>query len=710
MKNMLFNAHHSPMGAFASFTLGYPGASGGLGLELGKPADQSIYIGVQSEAGDCYRVLPFFNKGQDESSRYDVEKQNTAEERSLLVPYAPEEISRDFRLGTDEFKAGELSFRIYSQASPVPDPSASSPEEMKMAIVPSVLVELTVDNTSGRSARRAFFGMEGTDPYSSMRLMNETCSGGIKGIGQGRNLAIVSLDADVKSALGFTMEKILLNTIVSNYHFGLGSVGALLMEIPAGTKRTFRFAVCFHRGGMVTAGLDATYYYTRYFPSIEEVAAYSLEHFEDIAELCRSTNALVDGSRLTDDQRFMLTHAIKSYYGSTEFLEYQGEPLWVVNEGEYRMMNTFDLTVDMLFYELRMNAWTVRNVLDLFTKRYSYEDHIFFPGDNNLYPGGISFTHDMGVANVFSRSGYSAYELAGLKGCFSHMTHEQLVNWVLCAAAYVEHTGDEAWLSANGRIFEQCFASMLNRDHPDPTQRNGVMGLDSFRTEYGAEITTYDSLDESLGQARNNLYLAVKCWATYVALERVFMKLGLRELSLKAGLQAEKSAATILSYQMPEGSIPAIMGEHHNSYIIPAIEGLVFPYVTGCKEALDPEGRFGPLITGLKRHLRSVLQPGICLFQDGGWKLSSTSNNSWLSKIYLCQFVARQILGLEWDQAGLAADSIHTEWLTHPEHSYWSWSDQIISGVIHGSKYYPRGVTAILWLLEEAESAIHQGT
>ncbi|HEY8967299.1 MAG TPA: glycoside hydrolase family 52 protein, partial [Candidatus Methylacidiphilales bacterium] len=44
-----FNAQHSPIGAFASFTLGAKGAKGGLGLELGKPADQNIYIGVEEE-------------------------------------------------------------------------------------------------------------------------------------------------------------------------------------------------------------------------------------------------------------------------------------------------------------------------------------------------------------------------------------------------------------------------------------------------------------------------------------------------------------------------------------------------------------------------------------------------------------------------------------------------------------------------------------
>ena len=56
-----------------------------------------------------------------------------------------------------------------------------------------------------------------------------------------------------------------------------------------------------------------------------------------------------------------------------------GEPFWVVNEGEYRMMNTFDLTVDQLFYELELNPWTVKNELDMFVKRYSYEDRVAIP-------------------------------------------------------------------------------------------------------------------------------------------------------------------------------------------------------------------------------------------------------------------------------------------------------------------------------------------
>nr|WP_156926659.1 hypothetical protein [Cohnella panacarvi] len=58
-------------------------------------------------------------------------------------------------------------------------------------------------------------------------------------------------------------------------------------------------------------------------------------------------------------------------------------------------------------------------------------------------------------------------------------------------------------------------------------------------------------------------------------------------------------------------------------------------------------------------HLNTVLVPGVCLFEDGGWKLSSTSSNSWLSKIYLCQFVAHRLLGLPRDASSALAHAAH---------------------------------------------------
>ncbi|UTI42057.1 glycoside hydrolase family 52 protein [Niallia sp. RD1] len=703
-KNSFFNAHHSPIGAFSSFTLGFPGAGGGLDLELGRSPKQNIYIGAEVlDKKGTYQAFPFFAyQEDDESKRYDIENMDPDPDKpNIIFPISKDKIKRNFQLGTDTWESEDLSFTIYSQVEGVPDPKAANEEELKSTILPAVLAELTVDNTNGTRNRRAFFGYQGSDPYSSMRRVDDTMDG-FAGIGQGRLTAIVSNNPDVKSAMHFSLENILTTPEEENWTFGLGPLGALVMDVPAGEKRTYQFAICFYRGGIVTAGMDTSYYYTNFFNNIESVAEYALKNFDPLADRAKNANKKIDSTNhLSEDQKFMLIHSIRSYYGSTQLLDNYGEPFWVVNEGEYRMMNTFDLTVDQIFYELRMNPWTVKNELDMFVQRFSYEDTVRFPNDDTEYPGGISFTHDMGVANTISRPHYSSYELYGLDGCFSHMTHEQLVNWVLCAALYVSHTEDKEWLDANLEIVERCFDSMLNRDHPEPDKRNGLMGLDSSRVMGGAEITTYDSLDVSLGQARNNIYLAGKIWASYIALERIFAENERTELAKIAGEQAEKCAATIVEHVTEAGYIPAVIGEGNDSKIIPAIEGLIFPYFTNCKDALDVNGRFGAYIQALKTHFETVLTEGICLFEDGGWKISSTSNNSWLSKIYLCQFIAREILGWNWDEKGAKADATHVEWLTHPELSIWSWSDQIIAGEIAGSKYYPRGVTSILWLEEK---------
>jgi hypothetical protein len=311
----------------------------------------------------------------------------------------------------------------------------------------------------------------------------------------------------------------------------------------------------------------------------------------------------------------------------------------------------------------------------------------------------------MGVRNHFTQPGFSSYELSALNGCFSHMTHEQLVNWVLCAAVYAHQSGDGAWLAKNLLVLADCLQSMLNRDNPVASQRNGIMALDSSRTDTMAEITTYDSLDASLGQARNNVYMAVKGWAAYVAMERIFADNKRPDLSQIAGEQADRAAATIASFMTASGYIPAVMGEDCDSRIIPAVEGLAFPYVLEQKEALAPDGRFANLIQALTRHFQTILVPGVCLYADGGWQLSSTADNSWLSKIYLSQFVARQVLGIRTPATGSNADAAHRQWLLKEENLRFAWSDQMHSGVALGSKYYPRGVTSILWLDEETKKA-----
>src|SRR5271156_1170946 len=72
MRTIFYNTQHSPIGAFASFTLGARGAKGGLAVEMGKPADQNVFIGLEDDGGGAFSCLPFLAAAADESARFDV--------------------------------------------------------------------------------------------------------------------------------------------------------------------------------------------------------------------------------------------------------------------------------------------------------------------------------------------------------------------------------------------------------------------------------------------------------------------------------------------------------------------------------------------------------------------------------------------------------------------------------------------------------------
>ena len=697
LENPNFNAHHSPVGAFASFTLGQFGSKGGFGLELGGPACENVYIGLETPEGGTIQALPFFEGSDDESTRYDVdaEPSQTGSKGPALEPFSPSAVSRTFGVATDTWEAGDLKFSLISPIRKAPDPTQSKAAEMKAAYVPAIFAEMTLDNRKGDKPRHFCFGYSGNDRYRMMRRLDDVSGGAYTGVGQGELTALVSKSPGMKSGQGFSVGECIEPICDENRAFGLGGVGVLFGTVPAGKKKTVRFALCFYRGGIVTSGLPTSYFYNRYFKNIEAVASYALDQWADASKQAKADEREIAKGKLSHERHFQLCHAVRSYYGSTQFLEHKETPFWVVNEGEYRMMNTFDLTVDHLFFEISRNPWVVRDQLDWFVKRYSYTDKVRLPGDETEYPGGISFTHDMGIGNVVSRPHYSTYELQALDGCFSHMTHEQLVNWLLCAMVYVEQSGDQKWLQANFKIFNRCLTSLLNRDHPDPKQRDGVMDADSSRCQGGSEITTYDSLDPSLGQARNNLYLAVKSWAAYVGLEKIYSENEDAKRASIAVTQAQRCMETILAEVQPDGSIPAILKEGSDARIIPASEGLAFPRLMGCPEATDERGAYCELIAALKCHNQAIAKEGICRFSNGGWKLSSTNDNSWLSKVYLTQYVAENVFG---ESTEPAADAAHMSWLLDPENIFFAWSDQMVNGVARGSKYYPRGVTSWLWL------------
>ncbi len=695
-----YHSHHSPFGAFASFTIGLTDSQGGFGQALRGPAAQNVYIGYKQADQKAWQLLPYFQPSRSQEAAFTGVEGEATQARTMQALPA-DAFTRELGWCTDTWRAnaGCFGFSLLTPVDRIADPTRLSKARERFHLAPIVCGWIEYDNRAGDGAVELVFGLG--EPERPPRPLADSHPG-LAGFATGTSYGYATRPAKgVSLRQGFD--------IFAPKFFDyrglhvIGSESALVFTVPAGRRRRFPLVLGFYQPDQATTGMPTEYAFSRCFSGLEDALDHGLNHFSEYEKIALTRDRELARSGLDEHQRYLVAQSTHSYLGNTQLLRSGPEVVWVVNEGEYRMINTFDLTVDHLFYELAWHPWTVRNTLDLFVDRYAYTDRIKV--GTRTVPGGLSFTHDMGVMNHFTPEGRSSYECDHLHGCFSHMTMEQLLNWVLTAVTYAEKTGDKTWLRRRKDVLIACAESMRRRDNPDPRKRDGILKQDSDRCgPDGSEITTYDSLDVSLGQARNNLYLAVKTLGAWILLERAFERLGLSDERTAARSASGLLASTLTTkFESDTGFFPAVFESGNRSRIIPAVEGFVYPLYLGITEALDFKGRFGPLLQQLNAHIKGVLKPGLCLdAKSGGWKMSSTSTNTWFSKIALSQYVVRQLFPEAMNAQARAADKVHADWQRHPGCGSQAMCDQILSdtGVTCGSRYYPRGVTSYLWLLE----------
>jgi hypothetical protein len=692
-----YHTQHAPLGAFASFTIGRHGARGGFGQSLSGPAHQNVLVGYRPAGESTWRLLPFFDAGPQRGAEAFTGEAgaNAAPSRRAL---GAEEFTRELGWASDVWRSGSFTFGLATPWDRTPDPARAPRAAQRAAFAPCVAGWIEFDNRTGRAPVELVFGIG--DSSHPWRPLAETAAD-LAGFAHTHLFGYATRpgpDVEPRQAFAFEDPKF-------RDHRGLHLLGpenALVFRVQAGSRRRFPLILGFHQAGPVTSGLSTRFHYTSLFRDLEDVLRHGLaDHARRLRTAVRR-DATLARSPLSSDQRWLVAQATHSYFGSTELLRRGGRPLWIVNEGEYRMLNTFDLTVDHLFFELAWLPWAVRDTLVLFRRRYAYRDTLHGP-EGRRAAGGISFTHDMGVSNHFTPPGRSSYECRDLHGCFSHMAMEQLVNWVCCAVTYALHTDDLEWLRREGATLRACARSLERRDDPDPARRDGLLKWDSDRCgPQGSEITTYDSLDVSLGQARLNLYLQIKALAAWWLLEEALGALGDRDGAARARASADRLARTLeAKYDPGLGAFPAVFEGGNRSVILPAIEGLVFLLHLGRERAL--RRRYPALLARLENHLRTALQPGVCLdATSGAWKISSTSTNTWFSKIALAQHVARRLFPDALSPAARDADRVHADFQRGPHLGAHAMVDQFHSatGQPLGSLYYPRGVTSALWLKE----------
>jgi len=668
-----YNADHSPVGSWASFVYGMEQSGGvmvckGSGGKMTLAPDQGVILAVQT--GTTRRLMPF------------AVNQSKSIETGLITE---SEVSRKLGACTDTWTIPlGVSWTHYTPVWQMKDWDKATLEEKRRFALPVTWMRYTIDNRSGKDETQLLF---------SLQQQSERSNGwdGFEGY-----------LVDSSSAIAVkTGEAELITSEQAKKRFGVdGATSAFCIHVPAGTQKEVVFQVAQYKKGNAGQfeGHSLTMMSDAIFNGLEDILKTAQSLQAQAFARCGEADRMLENCGENPERRFLAAHALHSYQFNSILEAFEDkQPFWAIEEGECSFANTLDLTIDQIFYELAMHPWTVRNELDNFTKLYSYTDQIALPGQTETLPGGISFYHDMG-----NNLGLASREKGAAYG--TPMTQEELQNWIICAALYWKVTGDNAWLQANEAVIHQAFDSMLRRDDPDPAKRDGITTYASIvKGRNRPECTTYDAMDPSLNAPQNSLYISMKSFACYLMLKPVFNQLGEPDLAKQSAEAAAYTAKGIDSHWNPSlNYFPGLFDGKSKTAVIPAVESLVYPYAMGLGNELSSDGPYGVLMNHLKTHMQTILVPGVCIdAKTGGWNLSSSAGSTWMSKVFLSQFVTEKILGLKNNATGHDADLAHFayEVLGSPVVCF---TDQITTSADHkayGCRHYPRGVTSALWWL-----------
>ena len=688
------NVDHAPMGACSTLAYGFKGPTAAYtnytgdlcGLGMSSPAIPyrnsvgGVIIALSGSAG--VQTLPFVA--------------SPASIAANASYFGDTNVHRTLTPCTDQWTidGAGLAFTHYTPAWSMASLDTATLSEKKRFFLPATWLVFTLQNTNS-TPEDFYFGLPAAATQRSF------ANGAYRGFAVGEAaLAVQTGSSDLLTGPSLTAA---LKGVTQGFAFHLG--------IPPGQTRTLTVVVAFYRAAVVDSRMSGSYYYTSLFSSIDSVIDWAFAGLADARMRCQQLASAMAGAGLNPYRQFLASHALHSYMANTVCLiDPDGGVHWRVTEGAYGWINTFDLTVDMAFYDSLMHPWALRNVLDTFSgalpgSGYSFNHPLYDVLSGAVVSeNGFSFHHDMGS--------WPNSDAPGTDPEFDdYMGQEQLQNWILSAGLYWSHSADNAWLTNNLALLQTCLNSMLLRDNTNAIARNGI-------TKYinelsgGLEFTTFDDLDASLRTSRYSGRLEVRNWASYLALGAMFGQIGDAADAQTCENMAATAAQTIAelwnSYRGTLGYIPALLDGSDQSAIITMVEGLAYPLQMGLTNAVDRTGGpYAPMLQALSNHLAAVLVPGRCLnAASGAWDMTSASDyenphNTWQSKMYIAQYVAEHVLGFTGDKVNGTVDQIHAT-IQFQNAAFQEWSDQLDAtgaDLFVGSTHYPRGVTSALWWL-----------
>jgi hypothetical protein len=669
---VFLNVDHAPMGACSTFAYGYHGEPCGVGWSSGVYPYWDTWGGgvlIGLSAGTGIQTLPFVTNIPPNVTFF----ADTAVRRHL-TPCA------------DEYTilGAGLSFTHYSPAWSMPDLNTATLPEKKRFFLPATWMVFTIQNTNS-TPRDFYFGLP--VPVTQKTFAN--------GAYEGFALGEAALAVQKGSC------ELLTGSALSAVFTGLAKGFAFHVNVPAGQTRRLMLVIAYYRGAVVDSRRGSHYYYTSLYPSIDAVIDSAFALFPDAQARCAQMAEALRAARLNPYREFLASHALHAYQAVTAcLLDAQSRVYWWEMEGWFNYINTFDLTVDHAFYDAWMHPWALRNVLDAFSGAipgtgYSYEAPLYNPSSAQVSTHGFSFYHDMG-----------AWPTSGTGPAYgANMGDEELQSWILSAGIYWSRTRDDAWLTNNAALLQTCLNSMLLRDNTNAAVRDGIT-----KNVNAGEITTWDSLDSSLLRPSFSGRLAVRNWASYLALNAMFNQMADPADAATCQNMAATAAQTILNrwntYHSTLGYLPALLDGSSMAATVAMVEGLAYPTVMGLTNAIDRNnGPYASMLQALSNHIVAVLVPGKCLSTGcGAWlSTSATPTISWQSKNFIAQYVAEVVLGITNNNVNGTVDQIHAS-LQIQDAPLQGFGDALNgTGAFQyaGGVHYPRGITTALWWMND---------
>ncbi|MCL2648807.1 MAG: glycoside hydrolase family 52 protein, partial [Phycisphaerales bacterium] len=475
-----FMTHHAPVGAWASLTFGQIGR--GMSIEhesLVSSPNADLLVALHRDG--VTTAFPFVEK----SEQYRGWRFLDAGAMNRAVSPCIDAIAAEAEGG------GGISLRVFSPHAALPNPKRSG--NLQYATVPGVLMELSIDNSDFDSPATAFIGLKlhvtdtagsgggrlrpldwsskalcGVANSSKWALAAQNGGGGAKENVETGGVCTVLSD-DIADSLASGHSQIIPNA----------STGGVLIKVPARSKRTVMLVFAFYDQGNATQGIDGRYLYTVYFPRVEAVANFILANSQKIFESCTSFDGR-SAAACSDPQKLaVFSQAVRAYEANSQVIDAAGpspSPYFTVIQGDAGYRNTLSLAVDHLPWELYRNPWVVRNIFDLATTSYAYQDRVRFSdaaSPDELRDGGMTFAHDFGFHSCYATPSTSA-------AAFVTST-EDILNGVYLLTSYALLADDTPWAKTRLPFARELMINMENRDHWDPEKRTGIMKAQSDR-------------------------------------------------------------------------------------------------------------------------------------------------------------------------------------------------------------------------------------